>query len=158
MKNLHKLLTLIFLSLISCDKDDSPTKVIDLKADITYEMVSQSSATSGTIKIIAHVKNVGNSSFTSSANQQVVNLVVKTPGAADFIVEHLDFTSVPKDEELTFNITRQWNTADEFPQSYELRIVYDPDLFIDGSTDNDDTNQSNDIFLLSGTTINTLFN
>jgi hypothetical protein len=158
MKNLHKLFALLFLSLISCDKDDSTTKVIDLKADITYEMVSQSSATTGTIKIIAHVKNVGNSAFTSSANLQVANLVVKTPGDVDFIVEHLDFTSVPKDGELTFNITRQWDTADEFPQSYELRIVYGPDIYIDSSTDNDDANQSNDTFLLSGTTINTLFN
>ena len=80
MKNLNNLFALLFLSLISCDKDDPTPKVIDLKADITYEKVTQSSSTSGTVKIIAHVKNVGNSAFISSENQQVANLVMKIPG------------------------------------------------------------------------------
>ncbi len=158
MKNVHKLFTLVVLSLISCDKDDATPKVIDLKADVTYEKVTQNSSTSGTVKIIAHVKNVGNSAFISSDNQQVANLVMKVPGTSDMIIEHLDFTTIAKDGELTFQSIQDWDTSIEFPASFELRIVYDPDIAIDSSSDNDDSNDSNNTFLLDGFVLNTLFN
>lgn len=158
MKNLNKLFALLFLSLISCDKDDPTPKVIDLKADITYEKVTQISSTSGTVKIIAHVKNVGNSAFISSENQQVANLVMKIPGGNDVIIEHLDFTTVAKDGELTFHSIQDWDTTIEFPANFQLKIVYEPDIAIDSSSNNDDSNDSNNTFLLDGFALNTLFN
>lgn len=158
MKNLHKLFSLLFLLLISCDKDDTPAKVIDLKAEITYEMVSQTSATNGTVKIIGHVKNVGNSAYISSADDQIANLVLKSPGASDVLFEDLDFSTVPKDGELTFSKNISWDTSNEFPPNFQLNIVYNPDILIDSSNDNDDLNDANNTFLLNGTTINAIFN
>ena len=53
---------------------------------------------------------------------------------------------------------RDWNSSSpsegEFPNSYRLLILYDPDIYMDANKDNDDCNQNNNKKERSGTEIN----
>lgn len=159
--------TLIFtvftvLFITSCDKDDAPTEesFVDLKADaITYTMVSQTSATTGQVRITGHVKNVGTATFSSTLGQQVAYLIERPLG---FTTETIRATAnlpavLNSGSEITFSYLKNWDTTIEFQTDIILRISYDPDILIDGNPNNDDANSANNAMTLAGNNINSLF-
>lgn len=162
MKNMKLFLLIITCTLLACDKDDEPTveQTIDLSADaITYEMVSQTSPTTGEVRITGHIQNVGNTNFNSTIGQQVAHLIERPLGSTTETVvatENLSPT-INAGNEITFSYTRNWDTTIEFQNDIILRISYDPDIFIDGNPNNDDINSSNNTLILAGNTINSLF-
>ncbi|WP_165396020.1 hypothetical protein [Flavobacterium sp. J27] len=156
------LLASICCFLVACNSDDDATvpSSIDLKADaITYEMVSQSSATTGEVRIRGHVKNVGNTTFSSTEGQQIAYLIERPQGTTTETV--LATANLPtvlnSGSEITFSYTRNWDVATEFQNDIILRISYDPDIFLDGNPNNDDKNTNNNSLVLAGNAINSLF-
>lgn len=161
MKTLKLLPFILILSMLSCDKDDeTTTQTIDLEAsDITYTLVSQSSPNTGVVRITGVVKNSGNADFNSSNGQQVAQLIERVLGTTMFIeMASINLpNSIDAGEEVSFNYERNWDTTLEFQNDIHLRISYDPDIFIDGNTENDDADLSNNELSIFGNAINSLF-
>lgn len=164
MKNLKKLtmVILVFTCIFSaCDNDDDKDEeIIDLKADaITYSMVTQTSATTGEVRITGHIKNVGNTNFSSSLGQQTAFLIERTLGTTtETTMATANLPAIINaGNEITFSYTRNWDTTIEFQNEISLKITYDPDIFIDGNPKNDDVNLNNNTLILEGNTINSLF-
>tara|TARA_Y100000815_G_C13336876_1_gene498194 strand:+ start:1097 stop:1585 length:489 start_codon:yes stop_codon:yes gene_type:complete len=162
MKKMKTILLSMCYLAIACNSDDdtTTTSIVDLKADdITYEMVSQTSATTGEVRIRGHIKNIGNANFNSSLGQQVAYLIERPLGTTNettMATANLP-TVINVDGEITFSYTRNWDTTIEFQNDIILRISYDPDIFIDGNLTNDDANMNNNTLVLQGNAINSLF-
>lgn len=146
-----------------CKKNDACTSAPDLKADrVMFEILSKSSQWAGRVRITGVVRNVGER-YESAAGQQTANLyevqlggsVPASPQAARA------FTNVVPGGELTVTYERDWNSSSpaegEFPPSYRLQILFDPDIQLDDNDCNDDQNPSNDVLTVSGSAINDLF-
>ena len=162
MKTKIFLIVLTVIVLASCDKDDAPTiePFVDLKAEaITYQMVSQTSATTGQVRITGHIKNVGNANFSSSLGQQVAYLSERPLGTTtETIMASANLPAVINaGDEVTFSYVKNWDTTIEFQNDVILRVSYDPDILVDGNANNDDTNSTNNVMTLAGNMINSLF-
>ena len=162
MKTKIFLIVLTVIGLVSCDKDDAPTTepFVDLTADlISYQMVSQPPATTGQVRITGHIKNVGNTNFSSSLGQQVAFLIESPLGTTtETIMATANLPAVLNaGDAITFSYLKNWDTTIEFQNDIILRISYDPDILIDGNTNNDDSNPTNNALTLSGNMINSLF-
>lgn len=162
MKTLLKILLLTsLLFFISCDKDDDPeTSNVDLNANaITYEMVNQTSSTTGVVRITGHIKNIGTTNFNSGENQQIAYLVERALGTTTEVVKAT--VNIPvvinANNEITFDYTTNWDITTEFQNDITLKIIYDPDIFLDGNIHNDDINLNNNILTIPGAQINSLF-
>ncbi|GFZ93130.1 hypothetical protein GCM10011531_26460 [Aquaticitalea lipolytica] len=155
-----KIFSIVILSffLSSCDKDDDP-QTIDLEATtIDYELVVTTSPTTGEVRLTAIVTNIGNSNFNSSSGQQFIQLSRRELGStAETVLETNNFTVLNRGDEITLVVVINWNTAIEFQPEFILRISYDPDILLDDNPNNDDTNSTNNSFVLSGFDINGLF-
>jgi|TARA_B100001059_G_C17633760_1_gene475756 hypothetical protein len=155
-----KIFSIVILSffLSSCDKDDDP-QTIDLEATtIDYELVGTTSPTTGEVRLTAIVTNIGNSNFNSSSGQQFIQLSRRELGStAETVLETNNFTVLNRGDEITLVVVINWNTAIEFQPEFILRISYDPDILLDDNPNNDDTNSTNNSFVLSGFDINGLF-
>ncbi|MBP0903914.1 hypothetical protein ACFSKN_05565 [Mariniflexile gromovii] len=159
MKTMKLVLLVLFVSLQSCDKDDADP-FVDLKAEnTTYELVSKTTATTGIVRITGHIKNVGNTTYTSGSNQQLAQLLEHPLGTTtnNVVATSNISTSLNAGAEVSFSYTRNWDIAIEFQPEIILRISYDPDILIDGNSNNDDMDSSNNSFTLDGTAINYLF-
>ena len=66
------------------------------------------------------------------------------------------FQNLAKDAEIKTSFIREWDKSIEFPPSYILIISYDPDIYLDGNPDNNDTNSINNKMEKSSTGINTM--
>lgn len=90
------------------------------------------------------VKNIGGKDFSSGAKQQQIQLwEVSTPSNRK-MVKQIEFTSLRAGQEININYERPaLKPGDEFPPNYEVLIVYDPDIFSDANTNNDDANMKN---------------
>jgi hypothetical protein len=88
----------------------------------------------GDIHIVYGVRNVGGADYVTGRNQQT--LTVRTPGGVrTFAVGNLRAGDV-----------RTWSEVYrpfEFPFTYKGALSFDPDIFLDGNTRNDDCNRSN---------------
>lgn len=132
-------------------------KDIDLSAaEIKFSIVSVKDRFNGTVKIEGVVKNVGRSNYTSGDNQQTVLLYEEVPGLSPKLVASRNFQNVPVNGTVSVSFTRNWRTADEFPPSYIVMIVFDPDIYIDGNDNNNDANSANNRISKAGSAINAL--
>ena len=111
---------------------------------------------SGTVKIEGVVRNTGTSDYTSNANQQIALLYEQILGGKTKLVGRLPFKDLPVNATVKVSYTRRWNVSDEFPPTYTLVISFDPDIYIDGNNNNDDTNTANNKISKPGDAINAL--
>ncbi len=58
---------------------------------------------------------------------------------------------------MSFSVDRSWNIADEFPSTFRLVIVYEPDIRNDGNPKNDDCRMNNNTLERTGADMNPLF-
>ena len=166
MKTLKILTLFLFCTTIfSCEPDeDTPTPNIDLEAELIIFSVEPTSQFAGNATITGIVKNIGDN-FSSGSGQQTILLYERSSGTPTTqlgnLVASLAFTTLSPDETLEVSYTRPWNSSSpaegEFPPEYILIISYDPDLYIDGNVNNDDSNHTNDELIVSGSIINTMF-
>ncbi|WP_298309661.1 hypothetical protein [uncultured Aquimarina sp.] len=166
MKTLKLLSVLCITALfIACDSDDDTTSVgtIDLEAtSITFTIVKDDDFT-GTATITGTVTNIGDANFNSGNGQQAVRLYQRSLGAPapGELVDTVSFTNIDAGETLTIRYSRPWNSSSpaegEFPPDYRIVIDYDPDIFIDGNDQNNDSDLTNNDLTVSGSGINDLF-
>lgn len=161
-KLLFPLLFVVFATFISCDNDNPD---VDLQAaDLTFTATGidpNLQDFEGTAVITGYVTNIGMDNYVSGANQQTINIDEVSLGGARTNVASLSFSNLNAGDTLVVSYSRNWNISSpaegEFPPNYELYISLDPDIFIDGNKENDDTNQTNNQITESGQQINDLF-
>ena len=132
--------------------------------EIRFEIVRRVTQFTGRVRITGVVKNIGNAAFSCSpgAVQASAHLYQMPPGAAagGTLVGHTDFSTLAVGGTVMVSYERDWNSSSpsegEFPPSYKLMIVYDPDILLDSNTANDDCNTSNNSRSRSGTEINAM--
>lgn len=131
-------------------------KDIDLALDkIDLSIVSKKDNYRGKIKMEVVVKNVGRRNYTTGAEQQVAILYENT-GAGSRVVATQSFGNSAINGFVKFSYITDWQTSDEFPPSYTAVIVFEPDIYIDGNDNNDDSNASNNRKSVEGSQINNL--
>ncbi len=115
----------------------------------------------GTATIRGVVTNNGGDDFVSGSGQQSIRLYETNPGGLATIVATGTFERLDAGATLRLEYTRTWNISSpaegEFPPEYELEISFDPDIFIDDTTQNDDNDLDNNTLIESGQQINDLF-
>jgi hypothetical protein len=125
---------------------------------VDYALVAKKSATTGTVRIRGTVKNIGNAPYTSRADQQVAQLYeVPLGGGAPKLLATRAFQNLAAGESFSFSVDKEWSSTTEFPPSYKVVIVYDPDIRNDGNLKNDDCRMGNNVVQRSGYDLNALF-
>ena len=173
MKNLNYIKSLVLIAttifLISCDPTDytpvvDETPSIDLSAEAISFSITKTTQWEGTATITGTIKNIGDH-FSSGTGQQAIYLYERNLGTPTTqqgnLVATKSFSELASNGTLEVSFTRPWNSSSpaegEFAPEYILVLSYDPDLFIDGNKNNDDTNHENDQIMESGIEINNLF-
>lgn len=137
--------------------DFTKIKNIDLVAEaINFSVISADGEFSGTVKIEGVVRNAGTSNYTSNLNQQLALLYEQNPGGIPKLVATQPFRDLLANATIKVAYTRKWNKSDEFPPTYTLIISFDPDIYIDGNNNNDDSNTANNKLSKPGDGINAL--
>jgi hypothetical protein len=137
--------------------DFTKIKNTDLVAEaINFSVVRADGEYSGTVKIEGVVRNAGTSGYTSNLNQQVALLYEQNPGGTPKLVFTQPFKNLAVNATIKVPYTRKWNKSDEFPPTYTLIISFDPDIYIDGNDNNNDSNTANNKLAKSGEAINAL--
>lgn len=137
--------------------DFKKIKNIDLIAEaINFSVVRADGEFSGTVKIEGVVRNAGTSDYTSNANQQIALLYEQILGGKTTLVARQPFKDLAVNATVKVSFTRQWDKSQEFPPTYTLIISFDPDIYIDGNNNNDDSNTANNKISKSGEAINAL--
>ncbi len=104
------------------------------------------------IRITGVVENKGGGTFDSSAGQQSVQLYQDTT-----LLETQEFEDLAAGATVSVTHVISWNTSNEFPPTFRVIIVYDPDISIDGNDNNDDCATSDNVMEKTGSEINDLF-
>ena len=107
--------------------------------------------------VMGTVRNFGPDHFRSGRGQQSITISQETPGAGSRTLNTWNFTNMRANTGNNYysRSMRNWRLSTEFPPSFTLRIIYDPDIYIDGNPSNDDCNQRNNSKTLTGSQINT---
>lgn len=147
---------------ISQEPVSQPTQPPDLAAQsINFDLIEQTSEFAGRVQITGTVENVGQGIFRSTPEQQEVQLYEVIPGASPNLVASQPIPNLSPGETTEVTYLRDWNSSSpsegEFPPSYRLVIVYDPDIQQDNNPQNDDPNSRNNQQQRSGADINALF-
>jgi hypothetical protein len=125
--------------------------------EINFSVVRvDAGGSTGTVKIEGVVRNAGTSDYTSNANQQIALLYEQILGGKTTLVARQPFQDLAVNATVKVAYTRRWNRSDEFPPTYTLVISFDPDIYIDGNNNNDDSNTANNKLSKSGEAINAL--
>jgi hypothetical protein len=123
---------------------------------IDFSIVSRTSQFRGRVRIVGVVKNVGLAAYESGPNQQSAQLYAD----GKFLVQQA-FQNLAPSQEVTVTYERNWDASSpaegEFPPTYKLLIVYDPDIRLDGNPKNDECTSANNKKERSGADINALF-
>lgn len=123
---------------------------------IDFRIIARASRFQGQVEISGVVKNVGQAAYESRPNQQSVHLY-----EGNRLVAQQAFQNLAPGQEVRVQFVRGWNASSpsegEFPPTYKLVIVYDPDIRLDGNPKNDDCRGNNDVLQRSGGDINNLF-
>lgn len=133
--------------------------------DVSFAVVRRDTQFRGRVRITGTVKNIGTAAFTCNpgTQQASAHLYELPPGATSggTLRAHTDFSSLAVNGTVTVTYERDWDSSSpsegEFPPSYKLMIVYDPDIRLDGNPANDDCHMNNNDKSRSGTEINALF-
>lgn len=120
---------------------------------IEFTKLTEPLPNTGTVRITGMVTNIGLANYVSGPEQQIVELLEDGK-----VVETTEFQNLAAGESVSVSHERAWSTADEFqPDNYTVRIVYDPDIFMDGNVANDDCNMGNNSKTRDAQEINALF-
>ncbi len=153
MKNLIVAI-LTIIAIVSCNPT-TEVKNIDLKArDIIFTGTGFDAANQdweGEVTIKGYIVNIGTDDFISSSGQQNISIAEYSEDVAV-----VNFTRLNAGDTLWVSYTRNWNQTTEFAPDYHLWINYDPDISIDGNTDNNDLNSGNNHIFESGQQMNQL--
>src|SRR5690606_31700745 len=102
-------------------------------------------------------KNIGDD-YRSSEGQQEVLLLERPSGPTkNIVLERKEFVNLDKGETIEVSFTREWYAGMEFPPSFIVRIGYEPDIYLDGNKQNDDSNNGNNAIERSGQEISDMF-
>lgn len=128
---------------------------------IDFSIVQRTSQFAGRVKIVGVAKNVGGAAYESGSNQQQIHLYEHIPGGSPRLVAREPFHNLAPGQEATVQYERAWDSSSpaegEFPPTYKLQIVYDPDIRLDSNPKNDDCRGANNQKERSGADINALF-
>jgi len=126
-------------------------------ASVNFQVVRRYSQYSGLVKVTGTVKNIGKQHFVGNASQMAIILYEVRPGGSTRILRKASYPSINSGQSKSISTYVRWSTSNEFPPSYRISIVYDPDIKMDGNPRNDDCNSANNRKQRSGTDINRLF-
>ena len=159
--NRKKLLLLpigMLFFLWGCDDKETDVKPhIDLAVESFDFTIEKTAQFEGNILFKAVIKNVGDD-YRSNEGQQTISLSEKPPGGQSITLESKKFKDLDAGETLELQYTLQgWRSSQEFPSSFSVRIGFDPDLYIDGNPQNDDSNSDNNTKEITGEQINARF-
>lgn len=141
------------------DKDEEPTPElnIDLAAHTLDFEIEKTQEFTGIVTITGTIKNIGDD-FRSREGQQAVHLLEKPAGSGKSIMlDTKEFSDLDAGETLEISFQREWYAGMEFPPSFIVRVSYDPDIYIDGNEQNDDSNSANNTIERSGQEISEMF-
>ena len=141
------------------DKDEEPTPElnIDLAAHALEFELEKTQEFTGMVTITGIIKNIGDD-FRSREGQQAVQLLENPAGSGKSIMlDTKAFSDLDAGETLEVSFQREWYAGMEFPPSFIVRISYDPDIYLDGNEQNDDSNNSNNAMERSGQEISEMF-
>ncbi len=141
------------------DKEEQPTPGfnIDLAAHSLDFDIEKTQAFTGIVTITGTIKNIGDD-FRSSEGRQAVHLLEKPAGSGKSIMLDIkEFTDLDTGETLEVSFQREWYAGMEFPPSFIVRVSYDPDIYLDGNEQNDDSNNGNNAIERSGQEISEMF-
>lgn len=129
--------------------------------EIQFQVVRRdpSSRFKGRVRITGIVKNIGSKAFIAGLNQAKAYLYEMPPGSSSGSVKaQREIRNLAPGATMALVYERDWNSSSpaegEFPPSYRLQILLDPDIYMDASKDNDDCTQDNNKKDRSGTDIN----
>ena len=124
----------------------------DPMAEISAEVLVPSTGGSpGRVRIHASVRNNGGP-WASRSGQQLAEMV---QGAVS--LQSIDFPSLDAGRSATFHRDIDWTPHGEFNSDFVLRLVYGPDIFVDGMTSNDDCQLANNQARLTAASIDAMF-
>lgn len=134
-------------------------KKIDLSASrINFTIIKCKDRSNAFVVVDGVVKNTGGLAYSTGANQQSA-LLYEDNGGRLQLVASKSFQNLAPGAEVKISYTRPWNRSSpaegEFPPKYVLVIGFDPDIYIDGNDNNDDSNYSNNRFTKSAAEVNT---
>lgn len=120
---------------------------------LNAQMVRKLTPNTVEVKIVGTVKNIGTEDFLSGKGQQAIRLYEKAPGAAERVVATKQFVNLDSGKSLRVEHTLPWSNSVEFPADFYVRIDYDPDIFADANSENDDVRMTDNQRDLAGSTI-----
>ncbi|HEB55915.1 MAG TPA: hypothetical protein ENI98_06340, partial [Gammaproteobacteria bacterium] len=104
--------------------------------------------------IRGYVKNVGTVNYVSRQNQQV--LFLHKVGSSQHIADW-HFTRLNRGQAMNVHVPVINQPGGEFVPSYELALSFDPDIYMDRNSANDDRNSRNNQATISSRTISGAF-
>ena len=123
--------------------------------DIKFSIVQRYSQFYGKVRITGVVKNVGKADYISKPGRQSI---VLDAGDAAHPLKTIPFTNLKSGQSITISYELNWDSASpnegEFPPTYRVYILYDPDITMDSIKTNDDCNMGNNSMAKSGKAIN----
>jgi len=129
--------------------------------EIQFQIVRRdpSSRFKGRVRITGIVKNIGSKTFIAGRNQAKAYLYEMPPGSSSGAIKaQREILNLAPGATMELTYERDWNSSSpsegEFPPSYRLQILLDPDIYMDASKDNDDCTQNNNKKDRSGADIN----
>lgn len=133
-------------------------KKIDLTASsINFTIVKCKDRFNGSVIVEGVVKNTGGLAWTSGVNQQSALLYEDNGGRLQLVASQ-SFRNLAPGAVVKVSYTRTWNRSSpaegEFPPKYVLVIGFDPDIYIDGNDNNDDSNYANNRLTKSAAEVN----
>ncbi len=116
----------------------------------------------GRVRVTGIVKNIGGKAFIAGPNQAKAYLYEVPMGSSSGrMVAQREIRNLAPGATIQLTYERNWYSASpaegEFPPTYRLQILLDPDIYMDASKDNDDCSQNNNKKERSGSDINNMF-
>ena len=123
--------------------------------DIKFSIVRKYSKYRARVRITGVVKNIGKADYISNPNQQTI---VLDSGDAAHPLKVIPFKDLRAGQTIIITHEVDWDISSpnegEFPPTFRVYILYDPDITMDENTKNDDCNSKNNSMSKSGRAIN----
>jgi hypothetical protein len=131
--------------------------------DIRFQLLRRKDKSTVRVRITGIIKNIGRKTFKPVRNQAKAYLYEIPPGASTGgkILAQKVITNLNPGATISLSCERDWTTTPtsggKFPHTYRLQILYDPDVYRDTTTLNDDCSHKNNKKIRSGSEINEMF-
>ncbi len=130
--------------------------------NILFEIINQTSAFRGRVRITGVVRNVGGPYLSSDGQQSVALYEIPLGGSLPPTpTSSQAYKDLGSGNEVRVTFERNWDSSSpsegEFPPDYRVMLMYDPDISADGNERNDDCVSTNNMLEESGSGINDLF-